>query len=145
MKNHLDCLPIVTSTVLLFVLGGCCPECGRHESAPASNLVSDQQPPSAEEARAALLELLEQPATDVPMRELLLVTLPSLKNAPVRILEPNRVQWGPWECDLQKATFHVQVEFPNAPRHRVNEWNGVLQTRADGHWQARIVSQHSGD
>jgi hypothetical protein len=129
MRHHF--LLLLCLLLILGLLPGCSPDRGEAV-----------QTPSPDEARQALLDMIEQHQGDIFMGHFLPVT--DLKTAKIEHDASDQVRIGRWTCNLKEATFDVVVQFPNAPHHAYNEWHGVFQRSPEGKWQARVSEGSSG-
>jgi hypothetical protein len=93
---------------------------------------------TAEEARKALIEMLERPGEDVGWLERLSADL----EEPAEDKGEGKVEIGRWRCDLKEKTFRADVHFPKAHYHRHNFYRGEFRWTRNG-WRAEVTGGES--
>ena len=120
-------------TVLCAVvlLSGCAAE--HNEPVKVETVASKLSVLTAEQARQALVTMLERPDEDVDW----LYRLSADLRGPIEEREDGRVRIGHWTCDLSEKKFWAHAAFvrPKGP----HQGEGVFEQQADGTWVARVT------
>jgi hypothetical protein len=110
--------------------------CSRDEPAPRGTDPATVRELTAEEARAALLDMIEHNPGEFHFD-----WIPSqLKAAPIRRDDDGAVWIGHWECHLEKRQFNLDLHNPEAERHKHIWYRGVFQQSPQGKWTARLTN-----
>lgn len=116
----------------LLLSAGCVDE--RKDQDAATHTID--QALTAQGAKKALLDLdLKQ----IPPG----VLVPGPKDEPIQVLGPDEIAVGIWRCNLKTRTFQATAEYPNAPRHKYNHVQGVLERTSDGQWVGKVTHSES--
>ncbi len=124
---------IVLLLVLLAWLAGCW-RAERPESEPIADLEPgvDRYELTPESAKEALIDMLESLPPD---KRFLKSLLPGLRRAKIEMRNDNKVDIGPWVCNLANGTFGVTVGRPSA---MVVSYSGVFYRTPSGELKAEI-------
>lgn len=117
--------------------------CQQSQSPPQSEKIGREKMPTPEEARRALLGMLEGDLSEsLPWPDTIeelksKTSIEELKGAPIeRAVDGSFYVIGRWTCESDKSIFQTNLPFPG---HTLVV-HGRFQKTQDGGWKATIVS-----